>query len=213
MSAPDSLAAALLPSNSTPLERAIATTDDRILTIDADVVRRVTLPDECPEDQLHILAWEYSVDEWDPSWPVARKREVIKSSYDIHRHKGTAYALDIAIGALGYGAVVEEWFEYGGHPYRFRLSIDLDDLGDFSRERTEQLIRTALRAKNVRSYLEYVRFKRTTTGSVFVGVAVHSRVTQTVGPFIPTSIEARPYLYAGAHVVVRNVTTIYPRTI
>lgn len=81
------LAEAILPGSSTPLEKALAATDNRILAIDADVVRRVTRPDECAADQLHILAWEYSVDEWDPAWDEERKRAVIKASFEVHRHK------------------------------------------------------------------------------------------------------------------------------
>lgn len=203
-------AVAILPGNSTPLERALATTDDRILAIDADVVRRVTRPDECPSDQLHILAWEYSVDEWDPAWDDDRKRAVIKASFEVHRHKGTAYALDQAIRALGKNARIEEWYEYGGHPYRFRITVDLQPDQVFTKADMRRLIRLALRTKNVRSYLDYVGLARSVSGTLSVGAFIRSRVTVTIDPTVTTGLTIRPYMRIGAHSTVRSITTIYP---
>lgn len=205
-----SLAGDLLPSNATAFEKALAASDDRILEIDADIVRRVTRPDECPPDQLHILAWEYSVDEWEPTWSDLRKRGVIKASFEVHRFKGTAYALEKAISAIGQGVLVEEWFEYGGHPYRFRLVVDLDPEEVFSSTELDQIIRVALRTKNVRSLLEYVLFRRTRTSPFYVAAAVTARVTQTIGPFIADFISLRPYVYAGVSVSGQATTTLYP---
>ena len=205
-----STAADLLPLNATAFEKALAGSDDRILGFDADIVRRVTIADECPPAQLPVLAWEYSVDEWDPSWSDLRKRGVINASIEVHRFKGTAFALEKAIDATGQGVRVEEWFEYDGHPYRFRLSVDLAQDETFSAEQLQQIVRIALRVKIVRSLLEYVLFTRPTQVPFYIGVAVATRTTVTIGPDIADFIGLRPYLYVGAAMSSRSITTIYP---
>jgi len=202
----------LLPDSSTALERSIAEVDAwRMEAVDTDVIRRIHRPDECPEAWLPILAWEYSVDEWDPDWSVDVKRQAIKQSYDIHRHKGTAYAVETAITALNYGAKVEEWFEYDGAPYRFRLTIDLTDTESWSGRRADQLVRVALRAKNVRSRLEAILLRRTTRGvGPYIGGLLQSRIVSILTPELPSHLAVSPYLHVGGVVSVRSISTLYP---
>lgn len=117
----------ILPPSAVDLERALVEVDGRVLRIDADVVRRAKDPMLCPEELLPWLAWEEGVDLWDPDWPVEKKRQVIAQSWEMHRAKGSRQGLVDAINLLNFGAVVEEWFEYGGQPYHFRLTIDLNE--------------------------------------------------------------------------------------
>lgn len=205
-----SKAVSILPGNATALERSLAAPADRALEIDADIVRRVTIVDDCPADQLPALAWEYSVDEWSPDWSDERKRAVIRASLGVHRKKGTAFALRAGIDAIGQDVQIEEWFEYGAQPYRFRLVIDLEPDEIFKRKDTELIARVALRSKNVRSLLEYILFRRTRTWTMYIGGAIQSRLTRTIGPFVADLIVARPYAHIGAGLSAKTVTTIYP---
>lgn len=182
------------------LERVLAGIDaGRISRIDADIIRRIHDPDQCPEAFLPLLAWEYSVDEWDPSWPVGTKREVIKASYEVHRHKGTAYGLETAIKALQLGARVEEWFEYGGPAYRFRLRVDLRSDQPWSSADQSLMVRTALRTKNVRSRLEAVHLNHSQSGPAsYLGAMVRISQTLRIVPDLPRAIGTRPYCFIGA---------------
>lgn len=207
------MSAPVLIHDPTEIEHALAAMDaDRISGIDVDIIRRIHSIDETPESFLPVLAWEYSVDEWDPVWPIEAKRNVIKASYEVHRHKGTAYAVEIAIGALGLGARIEEWFEYGGGPYRFRASVDLASDEAWPASSTDLLVRTALRTKNVRSRLEVVHLNRTTPGAFFVGGFHRSKQSIRVTPILPTSIGIRPYLFVGGALRIRQSTRIAPET-
>jgi phage tail P2-like protein len=47
----------------------------------------------------------------EPSWTEEQKRGAIKSSVEVHKHKGTIGAL-AALGGLGYDIEVKEWFEH-----------------------------------------------------------------------------------------------------
>ena len=78
----------LLPRESTPLEKALAAVDGRILEIPIPL-RALWRWDECPAAHLPWLAWALRVDLWDETWPDAKKREVIRRSFALHRLKGT----------------------------------------------------------------------------------------------------------------------------
>lgn len=83
----------LLPGNATPLERALAGSTGRIGDI-ATPLRDLFRWDTCPADLLPWLAWEMSVDLWDHKWTEARKRAIVRESFELHRAKGTLYAID-----------------------------------------------------------------------------------------------------------------------
>jgi hypothetical protein len=51
-------------------------------------------PDTCPEHMLGWLAFNLSVDLWNPGWPVWRKRQVIRDAIQNARLKGTRAGLE-----------------------------------------------------------------------------------------------------------------------
>ena len=114
----------VLPPNATDLERAVETAAaERIEAIDLAIARTSRSAD-CPVELLPWLAHSFSVDVWDDAWPEARKRAVIARSISVHRRKGTLPALIEALELVfGAGASVEEWWEFGGEPGTFRLTI------------------------------------------------------------------------------------------
>lgn len=83
--------ATLLPKDSSdPWEYAIEeASGERWKNVDADLIRRFKDPWPCPEHLLNFLAFERSVDIWDETWPVWKKRSVIASAPADHRIKGT----------------------------------------------------------------------------------------------------------------------------
>lgn len=117
----------LLPPNATPLERALA-----------DLGRWIEVPaplstlwsvDRCPVDLLPWLAWALSVDDWDDGWPEARQRAAIAESVELHRHKGTPWAVRRSIEALGYRDVAlvegrQTAFADGQHSAAGRIRAD-----------------------------------------------------------------------------------------
>ena len=93
------MSSALLPANSTPLERHLAEATHRTMPVPiADLWRAQS----CPTHLLPYLAWARSVDRWDPVWSGAAKRGVIASAFYVHQHKGTIGALRRVVEPLGY---------------------------------------------------------------------------------------------------------------
>lgn len=80
--------------------------------------------DELDEAALDALAHDLHVDWCDFNYPIEAKRATIRDSVKIHRRLGTKYAVEKALGNVFPGTKVEEWFEYGGEPYFFRVIID-----------------------------------------------------------------------------------------
>ncbi len=96
----------IAPASASPLVKLI----DRLAArqLDAIPVNRIFnqwSPNDCPAHLLGHLAWAVSVEEWDSAWPEETKRTVIRTSADVHRHKGTAYAVREALVAMGYNNV------------------------------------------------------------------------------------------------------------
>lgn len=139
----------LLPPNATPQERALSLATDRLPDVP---IRTLWSPQTCPEAQLPWLAWALSVDEWDSTWPVETKRQVIAASVEQHRQKGTIGALRRALQKLGYEVIIDE---RTGTAYTFRLRVRLREGqsagGAVTTEATLKAQQIALRTKNARS--------------------------------------------------------------
>src|SRR5574344_2047057 len=118
----------------------------------------VTIIDNVPSDALPHLAEQYHVT-GNEGWLQARnddeKRDLIKRAIEVHRHKGTKYALTRIFDMFGIEGKIQEWFETGGDP--FTLSVDLNFVSkglDYDLiAKLEDLINEY---KNVRSHLASV---------------------------------------------------------
>jgi phage tail P2-like protein len=115
------------------------------------------------EELLDLLGWQFHIEGWDLAKTVEEKRKLIKSAIELHRCKGTPYAIKKVLEALGLEGQVKEWFEYGGEPYYFKV-----DLGVQNREITPELRDKLLRLindyKNERSWLEELILSYLATG-------------------------------------------------
>lgn len=161
----------LLPSNSTPLERAIeAAFYDRTIV----PLRTLYNPDTCPVELLPHLAWAWSVDRWDYRWSEATKRAAIKASFYIHKHKGTIGAIRRVVEPLGYLIEIVEWFKTvpEGVPGTFALKIGVLDTG-ITEEMYQELERLIDDAKPVTRHMTGLAISLETQGDLTVGVALY----------------------------------------
>ncbi len=168
----------LLPPNSTATERAISSTLSRTDSINVPI-RALWRPQECPARLLPWLAWALSVDEWDEQWSEVQKRNAIDASVYLHRHKGTPAAVQRAVDLIFDDAEVQEWFNYGGQPFHFRVVSE----GAFTSERDYQrLIRLIESAKNARSWLEAIVIRSRITQAITLATATAQGVHTRMGP-------------------------------
>ncbi|MCH5195949.1 MAG: phage tail protein I [Oscillospiraceae bacterium] len=106
--------------------------------------------DELPEELLDILAYDFKVDWYDTEAPIENKRKAIKECFMVHKYKGTKYAVETALHSMFEDAKVEEWFEYGGEPYHFKLTV----YGGSSGGGLKNLYLKVQYAKNLRSVMD-----------------------------------------------------------
>ena len=143
----------LLPPNASSFERDLEQVSSRLDDV-ALPISTLWSPDTCPEHLLPWLAWAFSVDVWEPRWPLEVRRNVLRDAIDVHRKKGTKGSILRALGTLGIEPEIEEWFEYGGAPFTFRVTAkpEFDLIGDA----TIPFLSQELRAQ-VLQVLEYVK--------------------------------------------------------
>ena len=123
----DASAPSLLPPSASATAHAFDAAAAARLGAVPIAVDRLPFPDACPSALLPWLAWGFSVDSWDAAWSEGQKRKVIAASIAVHRRKGTRAAVTRALGALTLPIELSEWFEHGGHPHSFGLTLNAPD--------------------------------------------------------------------------------------
>lgn len=100
----------LLPPNATDFELKIVETASFSTNFNTDISSLVRV-DEAPSNFLAILAWQFSVDRWQDDWSDEVKRAQIKNSINVHKHKGTNFALRSIVESFGYSLTIHEWWQ------------------------------------------------------------------------------------------------------
>jgi phage tail P2-like protein len=177
----------LLPINSTAQERAMALATARVSDVPVRV-RESWDPDTCPANLLPWLAWAFSVDKWDATWTEQQKRDAIKASVYIHRHKGTPAAMQAALDAMGYEMTAQEWhqMEPNGDPYTFGINVEILDVGVPDQDAFDRIVDVANSAKNVRSHMTFINMHSTRTARVYAGGIAFSGETVSVDAEVAT---------------------------
>lgn len=78
------------------------------------------------EAVLDILAGDLKIDWYDYGANIEIKRRLIRDSWYVHKRMGTRSAVERATCDVWPYSFLEEWFEYDGHPYHFRVILDAD---------------------------------------------------------------------------------------
>lgn len=165
--------------------------------------------DELDEQILDILAYDLHVDWYDYSYPVEVKRQTIKDSVKVHRKLGTKYAVETALGAVFPGAKVEEWFDYGGKPYYFRIAADVPESG-VTAEQQRRILERVQFYKNLRSHLDSIEFQTETTGFVRAGAFVTAGEIMEIWPELTSKLEIQGRTGTGGMTSARQAIEVFP---
>ncbi|RGP54413.1 phage tail protein I [Pseudomonas abyssi] len=158
--------ASLLPPNATAAERALASAGVRLNELPLPH-RTLHSAQESPPQLLPWLAWEFSVDEWDPNWAEDQKRGAIAASISIHRHKGTIGAVRAGLAGIGINVRVQEWFAQipQGEPGTFHLLINASQY-PVTLENLHRVIAVLEQSKNLRSHMTLAQLSATTVATL-----------------------------------------------
>lgn len=202
-------AAALLPPNATPLERALAKAC--AMPRSPEEIRKLWSHRTCPLPLLPWLAWAWSVDEWDPAWSEAQQRSIVGASIQLHRKKGTVWAVREALLRSGLESVrVIEKPADAEHWSHFDVDVAIVDrpLTQYAINRAETLIEEN---KAQRSVLRSLRTSLQTQGAAFYAFQLLGGDTVEVYPMELEDITPER-INCGYSFAVHDafITTIYP---
>lgn len=166
----------------------------------AEIVNILFLPrvDNLSGNILEHLAWGLNI-EGDEGWLLAdtdvKKRDLIKNAVAIQRNKGTKFAVQKALELVGLSATIEEWYEYGGAPYNFRIIID--GAQSYTPEQLNLLDRYVVKNKNVRSWAE-TTISSELASDIYVATAavIDDEVTIYPQPYVQPELDALVQRYA-----------------
>ena len=169
--------------------------------------------DKLQESLLDVLAEDLGIHWYDYDFKLETKRRVVQSSFDVHKHFGTKGAMVKAICAIWPTSSVEEWFEYSGNPYHFRVLVEANQEGG-EPIRFNDIEKTVQLYKNARSWLQddsvilkitcnvviqtgqnSMKFHSVACGT-FPRVSTHGKVLQSV---VDVETAGEPVLYHSGH--------------
>ena len=122
--------------------------------------------DSLAEEVLDELAWQFNVVEYNNDYDISLKRELIKRCMEQHYRRGTVASVEDVVKKIFGNAEVEEWFDYGGQPYHFKVHTSNAEATD---EMIHELARIVKETQNVRSYIEEVIVEIIQSMNLYVG--------------------------------------------
>lgn len=172
-------------------------------------LRQLWNADLCPLPLLPYLAWAWSVDRWDESWPETTKRAVVKSSAYVHKRKGTIGALRRVVEPLGYLIRVTEWWKTGETPGTFRLDVGVLETG-ITDEMYFELERLIDGAKPCSRHLIGLSINLDVSGAIPVSAASYDGDELTVYPYLPETITVTGQHYTGGTLHIIDSVSVNP---
>lgn len=145
-----------------PTTQALCTVLGPLLQQVANQINKVILlarVDYLAEEVLDQLAYELHIEWYDSTASIAVKKALIKNSDRVHMHLGTPYAVTQVINDYLNHGTLQEWFEYGGDPYHFRVLTTAEDIAD--PVLITKLTKAVNYSKNARSYFDGFVLSRT----------------------------------------------------
>jgi phage tail P2-like protein len=132
--------------------------DPELQKVKEQIINAIIYPriDEIDDEELlDLLAWQFHVEGYDLAKTVEEKRNLVKNAIELHRYKGTKYAVKKVLSSLNLNGEVKEWFEYNGQPYRFKIELGISNR-EITTELKDKLIKLVNEYKNERSWLDEI---------------------------------------------------------
>ncbi|EAA5487725.1 phage tail protein I [Salmonella enterica subsp. enterica] len=169
-----------------------------------DIVDASALPSLA--EQFHVQGlegWLFAVNEQE-------KRELIKQAIELHKYKGTPWAVRRVLEILSLPGTISEWFEYSGKAYFFKVEIELINQG-MDENLFNNLVDLIHEYKNVRSKLEALIVWIINQSAIpVIGSALYGGEITTVLPFQVLEVQQTKPIYFGTGQWSLEITSIYP---
>lgn len=175
-----------------------------------EIIKTIILArlDEQPERVVDFLGWQFHVDNYDSAENPTEKRDLVRRSIELHRFKGTPWAVERALEMYGFRVQVREWPDYGGEPYYFKVAVDTAG-AELNEALKAKLLAIVNSNKNLRSWLDDLEIGIWIDSPVpAVGGAAISGQIVTVYPPINTELTAGGEYGVGSALIYGEIMTI-----
>lgn len=125
--------------------------------------------DTVPEKVLDLLAIELHTQYYDDTMDIEIKRTLIKNTLNWYMYAGTAASVTELVASVFGSGEIEEWFQYGGEPYHFKIHTSNIASTDEMIQLAETLVKSV---QNVRSYLEEIIVQVIESMTLYIGCSV-----------------------------------------
>lgn len=132
--------------------------------------------DTMPEKLLDILAIELRTQYYDDTFPVDKKRALVKNTMQWYHKAGTVAAVQEMIDNVFTSGIVLEWYETGGQPGTFTISTT----NMITPALIEEFKTVVSNVKNVRSHLENIIIGNRADVNLYVAIGLSSHRTITL---------------------------------
>lgn len=172
------------------------------------VISTLAHPKKADEKYLPYLAHSHQVDFWSNELTLDEKRAIIDFSINLHRKKGTLFAVKEVLKRLSIEVKFYEWQEYEGLPYHFK--IDVDFLNRPIEDKDLKLIEEFVEIyKNTKSILELIRIRLKTNLKHRYASATMQGESIKVYPYQPRALKTNTKNRFASAVKQRELITIF----
>lgn len=123
-----------------------------------------------PERIYDALALDLKVIGYRTNMPLSQKRALVLEARAAQMDKGTAGRVEKLMNEVFGDAELEEWFQYDGNPFMFRIVSSNPDLQDADAEYFQSVLE---QVKNLRSHLEEIITRISFDNDLYFGSALH----------------------------------------
>lgn len=154
---------------------------------------------------LDLLAWQFHIEEWERIETVEEKRKAIKSAIQLHRYRGTPWAVKHALKSIGHDSELKEWFQYNGNKYRFKV-FSLKPIK--SEDEFIGFVQTINEYKNERSWLDSIGTHHSYETKAYAGSIVWLGSYYSIQPNMPELKISPAKTYEGFYYRMGNYMSI-----
>lgn len=166
------------------------------------------------EDAMNVLLYDMDIAGEEFRGSAESTRELLVKGRGLKKNAGTKSAVIEALKTIYTSdCKLEEWFEYAGDPYTFRLKIDVTDQ-IVNLVRHQRALDLVEQYKNVRSHLGEVEYDANLTkypAAVHIGGAM-ATITRMPMPELPDKLEFESTLHGGGTMTAESIRAVPERT-
>ncbi len=127
--------------------------------------------DSLPEVILDELAWQMKIDWYDAKADIEVKKQLIKTAPIIKACLGTPFAVEEVIKIYFGDGYTQEWYEYGGDPFMFKVVTTNSAV---TGERADQFIQVLNAVKRNSAHLEEIIISLSGEMNLYFAGVVHT---------------------------------------